>query len=156
MTRFHITAACCLCWPLALAPTAHAQTKPTDLDNPLARLSLDQFSATRARPLFSSTRRSPGPSVVFASPVAEPPTPPPNLELYGTIIDGDEALAIVVSPSNKQKTRVRLGEEISGWKIDKIEERKLTLSLDGRFAEFMMYAAKPGEKRSAEASASDD
>jgi hypothetical protein len=158
LRTYRVVAACCLCSAVALdfAPTARAQTKPpTVLDNPLAGLSLDRLAATRERPLFSPSRRAPSPPVVFVRPPAiQPPAPPPNLELYGTIINADDALAIVFSSSTNQTTRVHVGDEIGGWKVDNIDERKLVLSLDKRIAVFTIFGEKTREKAVAEASGS--
>jgi hypothetical protein len=139
----------CLCAAMALdlASLAQAQTKPsTALDNPVAALSLDQLSVTRERPLFSPTRRAPRPltvmSIVRPLPPPLPPSPPPKIELYGTIIDAADALAIVVSTADNQTVRLRLGDEIGGWKVIVIDQRKLVLSHDERVAEFTIFADK--------------
>jgi hypothetical protein len=52
--------------------------------------------------------------------------------------------------------RVRLGDEIGDGRLIRSRRESWVLSLDGRSAEFTMFADKPGEKRSAEASASDE
>jgi hypothetical protein len=157
LRTYPLVAGCCLWSALALAPLAGAQTKPAAvLDNPVAALSLDQLSATRERPLFSPSRRAPNPPVVFVPPPPlQPPAAPPNLQLYGTIINADEALAIVFSSSTNRAARVRVGDEIGGWRVDKIEERKVVISLDERTAVFTMFAGKPVENPSAEASVED-
>jgi hypothetical protein len=156
---YRMVAACCLCSAAALdfLPIARAQTKPPAvLDNPLAGLALGGLSATRERPLFSPSRHAPSPAVVFVHPPAvQPPAPPPNLELYGTIIDADDALAIVFSSSTNHTTRVHVGDEIDGWKVDEIDERKLVLLLDQRTAVFTIFDKKNPEKAVAETSASD-
>lgn len=151
MTRprlYCVVAAGCLCAAMALhiVPPAHAQTGPSAaLDNPVAALSLDQLSATRDRPLFTPSRRAPQPLIVSSvRPPAPPPppTPPPKIELQGTILNADDSLAVVVSSADNQTMRLRLGDEVGGWKVIVIDQRKLVLAHDERVAEFTMFADK--------------
>jgi hypothetical protein len=130
---------------------AHAQTRPKDqsqvpaapsaaLLSPLAAHPLDALSATRDRPLFSPGRRPPAPPPVAVVPQAPPP-PPPSVTLFGVIMDGNEARAIVQAGAAKQVRRVRIGDDIDGWKVTQIEGRHLVLSLDSRMATFTMFKA---------------
>jgi len=153
---YHGVAVCCLCSAMALdlVPLARAQTKPPAvLDNPVAALSLDRLSATRERPLFSRSRHAPrSPVVSIMRPSAvQPPTPPPKIELHGTIINADETVAIVFSSGDNQTMRLHVGDEIGGWKVAVIDERKLVLSLAERTAEFTIF----GDKNTNDAPASD-
>jgi hypothetical protein len=112
------------------------------LPSPLAAQPLDRLSATRERPLFSPTRRPPPPPppVVSAPEPPPPPPPPPNVALFGIVMDGDEAHAVVRTGPADKIMRVRVGDEIGGWKVAEIEGRRLVLSLDDRTATFMMFA----------------
>jgi hypothetical protein len=59
--------------------------------------------------------------------------------LLGIIMDAEEARAIVqIAPANEVR-RVRMGDNINGWKIVQIDQRKLVLSLDSRSATFTMF-----------------
>jgi hypothetical protein len=59
--------------------------------------------------------------------------------LLGIVMDAEEARAIVqIAPANEVR-RVRMGEDIGGWKVVQIEQRKLVLSLDSRSATFTMF-----------------
>jgi len=109
------------------------------LPSPLAAQSLDRLSATRARPLFSPTRRPPAPPppVVVAP---EPPPPPPDVALFGIVMDGDGAQAVVRAGPADKIVRVRVGDDIGGWKVAQIDGRRLILSLDDRIATFLMFA----------------
>ena len=109
--------------------------------SPLAAQSLDGLSATRERPLFSPTRRRPPPPppVVFAPEPPPPPPPPPDVALFGIVMDGDEAHAVVRAGPAAKIMRVRVGDDIGGWKVAQIEGRQLVLSLDDRIATFMMF-----------------
>lgn len=109
--------------------------------SPLAAQPLDRFSVTRERPLFSPTRRAPAPPVV-AAPAPPPPPPPPDVVLLGVVMDGENAGAIVRAGPAAKIARVRIGDEIGGWKVGQIEERKLVLLFNGRTATFTMFSAK--------------
>ena len=121
---------------------AHAPTAPTaGLASPLAAHPLDRLSATRERPLFSPSRRPPAPPpapVVSPSP-APPPPPPPNVTLVGIVMDAEEARAIVQAGPQNEIRRVRIGDDIGGWKVAHIEGRQLVLLLGSRMATFTMF-----------------
>ena len=135
--------ACCL-WLVAAADSTSSVRAETVRNNPVEALSLAQLSVTRGRPLFSPSRRAPSRTVqTFVSPPPiQPPAPPPTIVLYGTIIDGDDAIAIVFHSSTNQTQHVHIGDVIDGWKVAGIDERKLVLSLDNRTAVFSMFADK--------------
>jgi len=133
--------------------TAYAQAQAAARDpalpagalaNPLAAFSLDRLSATRERPLFSPSRRPPVPP---PAPVAAalPPPPPPQLTLFGIVMDAEDARAIVKMGTANEIRRVRMGDDIGGWKVAQIEQRQLVLSLDSRIATFTLFDghAKP-------------
>jgi len=108
----------------------------------LAAQPLDRLSATRERPLFSPTRRPPPPPppVVVAPEPPPPPPPPPDVALFGIVMDGDEAHAVVRAGPAAKIMRVRVGDDIGGWKVAQIDGRRLILSLDDRIATFLMFA----------------
>jgi hypothetical protein len=141
----------------ALVAGAAATDEPQEpsaaaLANPVAAQSLDQLSSTLDRPLFSPSRRPPAPPpppVAQAPPPSAPPLPPPNLVLFGVVMDGEGARAVVRSGADKKMLRAQIGDEIDGWKVSQIEGRKLVLSLDGRFATFMLFSDDRGKSESA-------
>ena len=118
---------------------AHAPT--TSPASPLAAYPLDRLSATRERPLFSPSRRPPAPppAPIIA---AAPPPPPPKLILFGIVMDADEARAVVGVGTADKTRRVRIGDDIGGWKVTQIEERQLVLSLDDRSATFTLFSGQ--------------
>jgi hypothetical protein len=124
------------------------------LANPLEAQPLDRLSATRERPLFSPTRRPtppPPPPPPEAAAVAVVPQPP-NLQLFGIVVDDEGARAIVRSGAEKVD-RVQIGDDIGGWKVSQIEGRRLVLSLDGRFATFTLFSNDSGQQAPREAEA---
>ena len=129
---------------LSIRPPPHAGEGREGgvLPSPLAAQPLDRLSATRERPLFSPTRRPPPrpPPVVVAPEPPPPPPPPPDVALFGIVMDGDEVHAVVRAGPAAKITRVRVGDDIGGWKVAQIDGRRLILSLDDRIATFMMFA----------------
>jgi hypothetical protein len=110
------------------------------LDNPLAAHSLEEFSATRDRPLFTRGRRPP--AALGAVHVAAPPPPPPpspKLALFGILVEGGEASAVVRGAPAEKAVHVRVGDEIDGWKVVQIAERQIVLSQDDRSITFTMF-----------------
>src|SRR6267143_1486520 len=71
---------------------------------------------------------------------APPQPPPPDVALFGIVMDGDEVHAVVRAGPAAKITRVRVGDDIGGWKVAQIDGRRLILSLDDRIATFMMFA----------------
>jgi hypothetical protein len=113
---------------------------PAPLDNPLAAHTLDRLSATRERPLFSPTRRPPPPPPVtrVEPPPPAPPPPPPNVVLIGVVMDSEETRAVV--RATDKILRLQIGDDVGGWKVAQIDSRKLVLSLDDRFATFLLFS----------------
>jgi hypothetical protein len=127
------------------APAEQGAAPPS----PLAGEPLDRLSATRERPLFSPTRRPPPPPppVVQRAEPPPPPPPPPTVALFGVVMDGDEARAIVRTGPAADMRRVRVGDDIGGWKVAEIDGRRLVLVLDDRVATFTMFAGNAGAPR---------
>lgn len=132
--------------PLSAESTAPSQGRPSQehaaaLDNPLAIHPLDEFTATRDRPLFTRGRRPPAalhaPPVTAAPPA--PPPPPPKLALFGILVQDGEASAIVRGAPSEKVIHVRVGDDIDGWKVSKIAERQIVLSQDDRSVTFTMF-----------------
>lgn len=133
-------------WAIILLGFCSSGAVAAAVDNPLQSLSLDRLSATRERPLFAPTRRQPPPPSLVATreePPAPPP-PPPSIELSGVIMDAVDARALIRSASTNQIMRVRVGDEIGGWKVVLIERRQLVLSLEGRTAIFAIFKDDAG------------
>jgi general secretion pathway protein N len=103
--------------------TSRTLAQPSDqttgtLANPLEAQPLDRLSVTRERPLFSPTRRPtppPPPPPAESAPVAVLPQPP-NVQLFGIVVDDEGARAIVRSGTEKVD-RVQIGDDIGGWKV---------------------------------------
>jgi hypothetical protein len=115
------------------SPEQQSQT----IANPLAKQSLRSLSATLQRPLFAPSRRPPPAEAAPIARVEEPaaplpPPPQPTVVLVGTLIDAQGPQAILRSGNDNKDKRVRVGDDVSGWKIKDIDDRHLTLALDDR------------------------
>ena len=110
-------------------------------------LCFNRLSATRERPLFTPSRRAapPPPPVASAGP-AELAASPPQITLLGVIITVEGPRAAINDMAGNKIVRVRIGDEIDGWKVRQIDERLLVLWRDGRSASFKLFngeRAKP-------------
>ena len=128
---------------LAVVAATQASTQSAPAANPLTAQPVEALSATRERPLFVPTRRPPAPPPVIAVQRSEvPATPPaaPNVVLLGIIDenDGESARALVRLGGGKP-LRLRVGEEVAGWRVARIEGRRLVLTLAERSAEFTLF-----------------
>jgi hypothetical protein len=56
--------------------------------------------------------------------------------LYGVIMDGENAHAIIRTRPTDQEIRVGIGDVVRCWKVSQIEGQRLVLSLEGRLATF--------------------
>jgi general secretion pathway protein N len=154
-----VAAMFCLCASLASAaeeaPRGDAAASQAVM-NPVALQPSDQLSATHDRPLFSPTRRPPPKPVAAAeasAPPPPPPAPPPSLVLLGIVSeDGEGRAAIRSRDKDKGKVeRVRIGDDVGGWKVDRIEPRRLVLTLGERSVDFALFAAKAAKSADAAA-----
>lgn len=91
--------------------------------------SLEEMTAIRERPLFSPSRR---PVEVPAMPdVAEevPMIAPLNAALIGVITSSEgDGLALIKMNGQNDVARLRIGETIEGWQLDKIESHAVTFT----------------------------
>jgi len=101
--------------------------------NPLWGIPLKLLSATRDRPIFSASRRPPpvdvAPPAVAVAPPVQAPKPPerPQLALVGTIVNGDDGIAIFLDQNTRAPLRLRMGADYQGWMLRQIEARSVTL-----------------------------
>jgi general secretion pathway protein N len=143
-----ILAALAAAW-LCTAPGRAAEDQSgSALANPVARVQLEDLSATRERPLFAASRRLPTPPpppppvTVVPEPVPlAPPAPPPELTLFGIVGDPEGARANVRGGPSNEIRRVRVGDTIGEWVVAEIGPRNLLLRLGDRSATFQLFSA---------------
>ncbi|MGA2127082.1 MAG: hypothetical protein ABSG76_13115 [Xanthobacteraceae bacterium] len=125
--------------------------------NPVAEIPLDRLSATRERPLFSPSRRppfrrEPAPMVhVEQAPPPPPPITPPSVALYGIVVGLQGPRAFIATGPSERIVRVRPGDDVDGWRVTAISERRLVLSRADLSATFTLFSpenagrtARPG------------
>jgi hypothetical protein len=100
------------------------------------------------RPLFFNQRRPPPPYVPSAMNPVSPRQPirkvgKPRMQLSAIIIIGKQKYALLKGGLKKGSRRVRVGQEIDGWKVTKIESDKLALSNAGETVELLLRNYKP-------------
>lgn len=107
--------------------------------NPLWAVPLETLSNTRARPIFSSSRRPP-PAAVAAAPHAKashpssPQAERPQLSLIGTVIGDDTSLGVFIDSATQAALRLKVGDDFQGWKLQSVQGRAVTLTLNGQTA----------------------
>jgi hypothetical protein len=159
MRRRRWTVVGMLCLGVLLGTASKVAADDKTVSNPVELQSLQALSATHERPLFSPTRRPP-PKIV--APVAvvrqEAPSPPqpPSLVLLGIISENGEARAAIRSAEKRpadKVMRVRAGDDVSGWKVERIEPRRLVLTQGERSADFVLFSAAGKGVKAADAMA---
>ena len=119
-----------------IAPVAQQSdeaAKPLPVGNPLWSVPLSVLTATQARPIFSASRRAPPRAVVAPpiEPVAPAPAPKgperPPLALVGAIVGDRDAVAVFLDQTNQKIVRLRKGEAHSGWVLNSVRGREVTL-----------------------------
>lgn len=114
-----------------LVPTPRqAETETSLRGNPLWAVPLGALAQTRARPIFSPSRRPPSPPVVAAAPPPAPKAPPPprepdrlKLTLLGTVIGTSERIGVFFDETAKEVIRIRAGASHDGWSLSSVERR---------------------------------
>jgi general secretion pathway protein N len=132
-----------LCLSASTTRAAEQVSDAATVDNPVKLQPFDQLSATHERPLFSPTRRPPPPPPAAVASRSEPPPPPPppTVVVLGIVMeDGDGRAAIRAAD---KVVRVRTGDDVSGWKVERIEPRRLVLALGERMVDFKLFSAAP-------------
>jgi len=114
---------------------------PAAMAEDFALPSLETFRATVERPLFTPGRRAPH----AAPPTAEPVMASAVWRLVGFIVDGSgRGVALMRGEEAGQVVRVRPGEAIGGWTVERIaagevtlvrDEERLSVPLDGDIPE---------------------
>ncbi len=113
--------------PRVRAPGGSGEPPAAPLPPPPRRPAVAPLvSAIAAKDLFDPSRKPPE-----VGPAAGPtptPAPPPTLKLSGVVLLGDarEAVFTDTSQGNKQ-LRLRVGEEISGYRLASIGEERVSL-----------------------------
>lgn len=133
----------------SLARAADPASGADGVANPLELQPLDQLSVTHERPLFSPTRRPPATPVAAVTSRSEPTPPPPSppsVVLLGIVSEDGDGRAAIRSgdkSAGNKVMRVRVGDAVAGWKVERIEPRRLFLTLGDRSVDYALFGAKP-------------
>lgn len=107
------------------------QTRPAA--NPLWAIPLSALSETRARPLFSPSRRPPPLAAHMQHrqtdrmpPRPAPPERPP-LKLVGTIVGEATGFGLFIDTSSRATVRLKTGAAYRGWVLRTVRERSVVL-----------------------------
>jgi general secretion pathway protein N len=126
---------------LSRAPRASDPGAKSRAGNPLWTIPLRALPATRDRPLFSASRRPPIVAVptIAPPPKEEAPAPPPPdrplLTLIGTIFSPKASVAMVQVFNTEAISRLRLGQENDGWRVQAISLRSIVVEKGGQSVE---------------------
>jgi hypothetical protein len=129
-----------------------APVKETPLiGNPLWEIALSALQETRARPIFSPSRRPPSPPVVAAPPPPPPKPPAPTepevlkLTLLGTVIGVSDRIGIFVDETSKDVIRIRTGESHAGWTLRSIHRH--SASFEKGHQDITLVFPSPGSEQ---------
>jgi len=106
------------------------------------------YQTIAERPLFFNKRRPPPPYVPTppgAKPTIKPPRKvgKPRMQLSAIIVVGKEKYALVKGGRQKGSRRVRVGDEVDGWKVTGIEADRLVLRNGGETEELLLRNYRP-------------
>jgi hypothetical protein len=135
----------CLAPSVSLAGDLAKAQPEAPIVNPVAQQSLADFPATLQRPLFAPTRRKAAAEPPPAAPLKEPPKPapaPPAVTLIGVIADPEGSQAMLRSEGVKA-IRVKVGDEVMGWRVAGIDAQRVTLTLGDRDFSVALFAQRP-------------
>jgi hypothetical protein len=92
-------------------------------------MNLETLSATRTRPLFSSTRHPPPPPKERArpAPAATPSPQPPDVVLSAVVIGSDVRVAFLKRGKETRTFPVRSDSNVDGWTVTAIEPRHVVI-----------------------------
>src|SRR5262249_14280341 len=123
--------------PIGADPQAAEADTPKLADdrargNPLWAIPLNTLTTTRARPIFSPSRRPPPPPIVAAPYVPPPPARPvepdrPQLTLVGTVTGEHEAFGGFLDQTANKIVRLKLGDLHGGWTLRQVRGREVML-----------------------------
>ena len=117
--------------------------------NPLWAIALSELEETRARPLFSPSRRPPSlPTVAELAPPLKLGPPPrtepdhPRLTLLGTIVSQSAEIGVFVDETSHDVIRLKAGDVHDGWTLSSIVGRAAFFQKDGYRAATLALPAR--------------
>jgi general secretion pathway protein N len=135
----------------ALNQTQPMTKERPSIGNPLWEVALSALQETRARPIFSPSRRPPSPPVVAAPPPPPPKPPAPKepdhlkLTLLGTVIGASDQIGLFVDETSKDVIRIRTGESHAGWTLRSIHRH--SASFEKGHQDITLVFPSPGSEQ---------
>lgn len=125
--------------PVAEAPAAQAASVslPPPATARFVPPPQTQFAVINARSLFDPAR---GP-VAEPAPAGTVSTTPPDVTLAGVAIGPASAVALLQRPNVKVATTVRVGDDVDGWKVDRIAADRVVLKSGASTVDVMLRKA---------------
>ena len=141
--------------PVDPAPSSRqANTESSLRGNPLWAVPIEALMETRARPVFSPSRRPPSPPIAAAPPAPPPPKPPApreaehlKLTLVGTVTAASDGIGIFLDEISKDVIRMRTGESHAGWILRSVQRRAASFEKDRQ--ETTLALPNPGSEQPA-------
>lgn len=96
--------------------TATVEVPPLPQPTVIEMPPIGDFTETLRRPLFAASRRPPEEEPAQPAMAAKAPT----LKLFGVVITPDDRSALIREPGSKEITELGVGEEVSGWMLEKV------------------------------------
>lgn len=93
---------------------------------------LNQYDAIIERPLFIEERQFAEEQKVKVVRKPKPVIEDLKVKALGIALTGDGILAVLKDLKNGKNIRLRIGEEIYGWRLDGVSESSFTFSRDGK------------------------
>lgn len=94
--------------------------------------SLNQYNAIVERPLFVEERQFEPEEEVKVVSKPKPVIEDLKVQALGIALTSDGILAVLKDLKNGKNLRLRIGEEIYGWRLDGVSESSFTFSKGGR------------------------
>lgn len=114
--------------------------------NPLWAISITELSQTRARPLFSPSRRPPAPPQLAAL-TSSPAKPAPSkreadhplLTLLGTVVSASVGIGVFADEASHDVIRLKVGDVHDGWTLSSVVGRTAIFQKEGYRAATLVF-----------------
>ncbi len=128
-------------WPAMIFASGPVRAEEPASLNPVAHQVLSGLTATLERPLFAPSRSKPAQPAPMPRVEAPPPPPPapPSVVLIGIMKNNQDICAVLRTGSADKVLRVRIGDDVSGWKVAEIAARHVTLALKERTTSVTLF-----------------
>jgi len=116
---------------------------------------LESLSETTSRPLFLAERRTPDGETAPLPDAPAPAGPDPSFAISAIIITDDEHAVLMANPETGTLNRLKEGEAVAGWTLERVAPDRAVFTKDGQTKEATLRtfgpppAPRPKRKRRA-------